>query len=52
MENNKVSANEVTVIIRNTELIPAPSPSSNVVQEAIDKLVNQLNELNKPKEEN
>ena len=52
MEN--ISVNTDKGIITTRELIPTtPStPSSDVVQEAIDKLVNQLNEINKPQTEN
>jgi len=49
MENNNVNTDEGIIATR--ELIPA-TPSSTVVQEAIDKLVSQLNEINKPQTEN
>jgi hypothetical protein len=46
-----ISVNTDEGITTSRELIPV-TPSSDVVQEAIDKLVNQLNEINKPQEEN
>jgi ABC-type phosphate/phosphonate transport system substrate-binding protein len=54
MENSNVNTNQETFIVLNTELIPNTTITTtrDVVQEAIDKLVSQLNEINKPQTEN
>jgi len=49
MENNDINVNTGSTPI----ILPIPATtSSDVVQEAIDKLVSQLNEINKPQTEN
>jgi len=53
MENSNVNTNKEGFIVLNTELIPNTTTTTrDVVQEAIDKLVSQLNEINKPQTEN